>query len=389
VMFGGVSNMGRGALGAHSQGGRSVTNRYGQDLGSAGAGPAGSRTGRCGQHFGSAGAGAAGSRTGLGGQDLGSADVGPRGSRSLYETLGVAPDATVHEIRSAYRQLALRYHPDKNPGDDGQMFVAVAQAFEVLSDSARRARYDRSGDDCLNQLDLVSAEELMEAFFAQCKKTPDSVTILSITPQEAQRGARKMVWIKRIVVDEHGCQRQEELEVPVTVPAGCQNKHRITLQRLSNEEPGKVPGDYTFVIKVNAAFQQPASGKDSADPHVSHTTSGEQRAPHRGAEQWAPEQPRDPLNRGNSLSRNMAQHQSAAEQHGSTAYEGTVASVQITGPLDHAGRFALDSGTPYAAAGQSSPFGQGVAVLDGPTNYGSTHAPIRSACDEAAWNSAF
>jgi len=175
--------------------------------------------------------------------------------------LGVAPDATDHEIRSAYRQLALRYHPDKNPGDDGQMFVAVAQAFEVLSDSASRSRYDRSGGDSLNHLDLVSAQELMEAFFAQCKKTPDSLTILSITPQEARRGATKMVWIKRMVVDEHGCQRQEEQEVPVTVPVGCQNKHRITLLRLSNEEPGKVPGDYTFVIKVNA--EQPASVKGS------------------------------------------------------------------------------------------------------------------------------
>jgi len=79
--------------------------------------------------------------------------------------------------------------------------------------------------------------------------------------QEARRGATKMVWIKRMVVDEHGCQRQEEQEVPVTVPVGCQNKHRITLLRLSNEEPGKVPGDYTFVIKVNA--EQPASVKGS------------------------------------------------------------------------------------------------------------------------------
>merc|ERR1719507_2400606 len=68
-------------------------------------------------------------------------------------------------------------------GDDGQTFVAVAQAFEVLSDSTTRARYDRSGEhDGLTQLDLVSAEEMMEAFFSQCKQTPHH------TPAVVKRG---------------------------------------------------------------------------------------------------------------------------------------------------------------------------------------------------------
>jgi len=318
------------------------------------------------------------SDTGRHGHDSGSAGAGPMGSRSLYETLGVAPDATVDQIRSAYRQLALRYHPDKNPGDDGQTFVAVAQAFEVLSDSTTRARYDRSGEhDGLTQLDLVSAEEMMEAFFSQCKKTPDSVTLLCITPQEAESGARKMVCIKRMVVDEHGCQRQEELEVPVTVPAGCPNKHRITLPRLSNEEPGKVPGDFTFVIKVSAASKQPASGKDSAEPGQRFPTSlggALEAAKNMFTERKEPEQPG---------------RQRVAEQHGPTANESTVASIQSTGPLNHACTVAPDSGTPYAVAGQSSPYGQGVAGLYGPTSCGGTNAPIQRRGDKAGWNSVF
>jgi len=245
----------------------------------------------------------------------------------------------------------------------------------------------------------------MEAFFAQCKKTPDSWTILSITPREAQRGATKMVWIKRMVVDESGCQRQKELEVPVTVPAGCQNKQRITLQRLSNEEPGKVPGDYTFVIKVNATCEQPVSGKGS----VSMNMAVHQRTPEQPSDLFNPGNSLSrnmalhthdegtqasaacagPLSRGNAPSRNRAQHQSTAELHGPPACVGTNAFVQVVGSMNDAGRCALDSGTPYAAAGQSSPYGHGVAVLDGATNHGSTHAPIQSACDEAAWNSAF
>jgi len=288
----GVPVMGMGALPANNQGGCSDTGRHGHDTGSAGA--------------------------------------GPMGSQSLYETLGVAPDATDQEIRSAYRQLALRCHPDKNPGDDGNMFVAVAQAFEVLSDTTKRARYDRSGEhDCLNQLDLASAEEIMEEFFSQCKKTPDSLTILCITPQEAEIGARKMVSIKRMVVDEHGCQRQEKLEVPITVPAGCPNKHRITLLRMSNEEPGKVPGDYTFVVKVNAASEQPASGKDSAEPEQQFPTSlGGALGAVNNKFTKEPERPEDPVNHvGNSLSGNMAHHQRIAEQHGPAANESTVVCI--------------------------------------------------------------
>jgi len=380
-----------GSTGTGRAGIRTV--HYTQDMRSAGARPAGNRIGHCGQDIRTAGARPAGSRAGRCDQDLGSADAGPARSQSLYETLGVAPDATAHEIRSAYRQLALRYHPDKNPGDDGQMFVAVVQAFEVLSDGARRARYDQSGVEDLDQLDLVSAEELMEAFFAQSKKTPDSISILSITPQEAQRGATRMARIKRMVVDERGCQRQEEQEVPVTVPAGCQNKCRITLQGLSSEEPGKVPGDYIFVIKVSAAFEQPGKGSVPRDPvlqpgdpfnhgnSLSKNMAVHQRIEQRGLADSEGAQASvyrmGPLNRGNVLPRNMARRQSSAEQHGPVGgFAGAEAPVQNTRPLNHAGRYAIDASTPYA-------------VLDGPTNHGSTYTPLQSVCDEAAWNSAF
>jgi len=358
---------------------RARIGRCGQDLESAGPRPAGNRTGRSDQGVGSAGARPTGIPVGRSGQELGSANAGPKGSRSLYETLGVAPDATVDEIRSAYRQLALRYHPDKNPGDDGQRFVAVAQAFEVLSDDARRARYDRSGDENLNQLDVVSAEELMEALFAQSKKTPDSLSILSITHQEAQKGATKMVRIKRMVVDEHGGQRQEELQVPVTVPAGCQNKHRITLRRLSNEEPDKIPGDYTFVIKVSGAFEQPASGNDSRNAAL-HPRAVERHGAAAGNGARATVQGAGPLSRGSAIPGDIARHQSTAEQHGPTVCGGMRASGQIEGRMNHVGRCGLDSGTPCAVAGQSSPYGHGVAPPE---------TPILSECDEAAWNSAF
>ncbi len=67
--------------------------------------------------------------------------------RDYYEVLGVSREATDQEIKSAYRKLAIRYHPDKNAGDKEaeERFKEAAEAYSVLSDPEKRARYDRFG----------------------------------------------------------------------------------------------------------------------------------------------------------------------------------------------------------------------------------------------------
>jgi molecular chaperone DnaJ len=68
-------------------------------------------------------------------------------NRDYYEVLGVARDATAQQIKAAYRKLALKYHPDKNPGDAEaeERFKEAAEAYAVLSDDEKRSRYDRFG----------------------------------------------------------------------------------------------------------------------------------------------------------------------------------------------------------------------------------------------------
>lgn len=63
----------------------------------------------------------------------------------LYETLGVRTRATTAEMKRAFQKLARRFHPDLNPGDPlaASRYAAAARAFEILSDAARRAAYDR------------------------------------------------------------------------------------------------------------------------------------------------------------------------------------------------------------------------------------------------------
>jgi molecular chaperone DnaJ len=67
--------------------------------------------------------------------------------RDYYEILGVNRTATDQEIKSAYRRLAVRYHPDKNPNDSAaeEKFKEAAEAYNVLSDTEQRRRYDRFG----------------------------------------------------------------------------------------------------------------------------------------------------------------------------------------------------------------------------------------------------
>jgi curved DNA-binding protein CbpA len=69
------------------------------------------------------------------------------GKRDYYEVLGVERSASEKDIKDAYRKLAIKHHPDKNPGDEEAVarFKEAAEAFEVLGDAEKRARYDRYG----------------------------------------------------------------------------------------------------------------------------------------------------------------------------------------------------------------------------------------------------
>ena len=67
--------------------------------------------------------------------------------RDYYEVLGVQKNATAQEIKSAYRKMALKYHPDRNPGDKEaeEKFKEAAEAYSVLSDEQKRQQYDQFG----------------------------------------------------------------------------------------------------------------------------------------------------------------------------------------------------------------------------------------------------
>jgi len=138
--------------------------------------------------------------------------------RDFYEVLGVARDSEPDDVKRAYRQMALKFHPDRNPGDKDaeKRFKEAAEAYEVLSDPEKRQRYDRYGHAGLEGAavhDFRSTDDIMSAFsdifggglfgdlFGERRRGPrpgpDLLMKLEIELVEAARGTSRSIEVSR------------------------------------------------------------------------------------------------------------------------------------------------------------------------------------------------
>ena len=136
--------------------------------------------------------------------------------RDYYEVLGVKRDASDREISTAYRKLAVKFHPDSNPGDAEatEKFKEAAEAYEILSDADKRARYDQFGHAGTDQYahHFDSPEDIFEAFgdiFSEmfggsrrgggrrARRGADVRADVTLSLEEAAKGARKTVEFTR------------------------------------------------------------------------------------------------------------------------------------------------------------------------------------------------
>ncbi|MDJ0521524.1 MAG: molecular chaperone DnaJ [Planctomycetota bacterium] len=137
------------------------------------------------------------------------------GKRDYYEVLGVARDADDKQLKTAYRRLALKYHPDKNEGDEKaeELFKEASEAYEVLSNPDKRARYDRFGHEGLGEQvgfsdvsDIFGAfSDLFGAFFGGAQhqrgmRRGASLRAEIVVPfEEMAEGAHKTLSLRRRV----------------------------------------------------------------------------------------------------------------------------------------------------------------------------------------------
>ena len=151
--------------------------------------------------------------------------------RDYYEILGVTKSASADEIKKAYRKVAMQHHPDRNPGDKGaeEKFKEAAEAYEVLSDTDKKAQYDRYGhagvssngrgfsgggmnmEDIFSQFGDVFGEDLFGSFFGGGggrSRTSRSRGIrgsnlrvkIKLTYEEIAKGVTKNIKVKKHVV---------------------------------------------------------------------------------------------------------------------------------------------------------------------------------------------
>ncbi|MDW7758394.1 MAG: DnaJ domain-containing protein, partial [Desulfuromonadales bacterium] len=85
-------------------------------------------------------------------------------TKNYYDVLGVAKEASAEEIKKAYRKLALKYHPDKNPGDKKaeERFKEITEAYAVLSNPDKKKQYDQFGSTGFHQ--RYSQEDIYRDF---------------------------------------------------------------------------------------------------------------------------------------------------------------------------------------------------------------------------------
>src|SRR5580693_93129 len=149
--------------------------------------------------------------------------------RDYYEVLGIGKSASADEIKKAYRKVAMQYHPDRNPGDKvaEEKFKEAAEAYEVLSDTDKRAQYDRFGhaglsgngrggfgggmnmDDIFSQFGDIFGDDLFGSFFGGGRRGGGSRSRgvrgsnlrvkIKLNYEEIARGVSKNIKVKKYV----------------------------------------------------------------------------------------------------------------------------------------------------------------------------------------------
>ncbi|PNU21423.1 integrase [Geothermobacter hydrogeniphilus] len=208
--------------------------------------------------------------------------------KDYYATLGLAKGADADQIKKAYRKLALKYHPDKNPGDKQaeERFKDISEAYAVLSDPEKKQQYDQFGDAAFHQRfsqedifrdfdfgdifrDFGGGEDLFSHLFGGGRQNgfhrgrphgprrgQDYVMQLSIPFRLAVKGGERRI-------DYRGDQGVEQIQV--RIPAGVEDGQRLRVAGKGGHSPGGPRGDLLLEIHIDP---DPLFRRDGDDLYV-------------------------------------------------------------------------------------------------------------------------
>ena len=201
-------------------------------------------------------------------------------ARDLYETLGVSRTADDDAIKKAFRKLAAKYHPDKNPGKENeQRFKEINQAHEVLGDKEKRALYDEFGEDSLRSGFDAEQARMMRNFARRGGGgggRTRSVNFQDIfggggggadfgdlfgdvfARQQGRRPRKGADMQAEVAIDFVSAikgttvqlSRAGQEEVTVRIPPGVQDGGRLRIPGEGGQVPGGEPGDLLLTVKV-------------------------------------------------------------------------------------------------------------------------------------------
>eukprot|EP00667_Euglena_gracilis_P022746 EG_transcript_25414 len=211
-----------------------------------------------------------------------------------YSVLGLNPDASLEDVKKAFRKMALKYHPEKNPDHESEatdIFNQVAEAYEVLSDSKLRGIYDQYGAEGLRDGGTVEsgipggyrlnvdAETIFRRFFgienpfqqigdlspmqgtehqffskegARNKNPPQCPQIevsCVCSLEDIYDGAFKTVHFDYQVVTEDGTSSTEQKKLDLQIEKGCPKGTKILFSKAGNQRAGWITGDVAVVVE--------------------------------------------------------------------------------------------------------------------------------------------